>query len=176
MGGIWTGWPSACLILAAFWSEPALAAGSYDPISVSQPLKESRGGIAPRSPEAARLADSVSCRFLATEPGGTGGDCADGENPAAVPGPGVDSAIIFKPVSDGKAQDRVPQDTAAQEDVAAVGVHAVAAALSSVKETKIAAIDLVAFAAAFGKKLVLLLMVVPFLVLKQLFRGRNRQV
>jgi hypothetical protein len=146
------------------------AAGSYDPISLGQPLKVSRSGIAPRSREAAHLTESISCRFLVTEQSGTGGDCAGGENRLAASAPGVASAIIYKPVSDGKDQDRVAQDRVAQDSMAVVGAHAAVGALSTVEEVKVAAVDLLAIALAFGKQLVLFLVVVPFLALKRLFQ------
>jgi hypothetical protein len=175
MGEIFKSGLFAWFVLIAFCGEPALAAGTDNPISLSQPPKASRDRVAPQSPDAAHVTDSMSCRFVATEQGGTGGDCAGGENPAVLPAPGVDSAIIYKPVSEGKAQDRVAQDKVApagvtQDSMAAVGAHAAVGVLSSVKEIQIAAIDLLAFVSAFAKQLVLLLVVLPFLALKRLFQ------
>ena len=283
MGEIVKKWLFAWIVLIAFCGEPALAAGSYTPISLTQPLKVSRGKIAPQSPDAAYFTHDESCRFLVSDQGWTENDCAAVENILAAPAPGIDSAVIYKPVSEGyirfedwsgsKEQideiwtgfveamkdqsqrlnkklvpqgwlvhptldknkaymyyaliidwegrksvnikatlfDRagyvpfviVPEDsavTAAQaqalltrflssytsdpdasyfdfkqgDKVAAIGALGVLATLMGVKVAKVAAVGLFAVALAFGKKLIFLLIVLPFLALRRLFRRRDR--
>jgi hypothetical protein len=175
MGEIFKSGLFAWFVLIAFCGEPALAAGTYNPISLSQPPKASRDRVAPQSPDAAHVTDRYVLSVRRDRAGWDWRRFAGGENPAVLPAPGVDSAIIYKPVSEGKAQDRVAQDKVApagvtQDSMAAVGAHAAVGVLSSVKEIQIAAIDLLAFVSAFAKQLVLLLVVLPFLALKRLFQ------
>src|SRR5262249_52954933 len=56
------------------------------------------------------------------------------------------------------------------DKVAVAGAVGVLAALMGVKVAKVAAVGLFAIALALGKKLVFLLVVVPFLALRRLFR------
>jgi len=90
-----------CIALMAFCSEPVLAAGSYNPTNFTQPLKLSRGKVVPQSPDAAYLSHDDSCRFLVTEQGWENRDCDVIENLLAGPAPGIDSAIVYKPVNEG---------------------------------------------------------------------------
>jgi hypothetical protein len=59
------------------------------------------------------------------------------------------------------------------DKVAAFGVASVLAALLGVKAAKVAAVGLFAVALAFGKKLLFLLLVAPFLALKRMFARRR---
>ena len=61
------------------------------------------------------------------------------------------------------------------DKVAVAGAVGVLAALMGVKVAKIAAVGFFAVALALGKKLVFLLVVVPFLALRRWFRGRRAE-
>jgi Protein of unknown function (DUF2167) len=281
MGGIAKRVLFAWIMLIAGCGAAALSAGSDNPIGFSEPLKLTRGKVVARSPNATYLSHAETCRFLVTEQGWPDGDCDGVENLLAVPVPGIDSAIVYKPVSEGfvrfddwsgskdeidgiwrsfvdamKEQSRqlgkslvpegwlvypkldknraymyyalilnwdghreinikaslfdrsgyipfliVPEgsdidaagvqtlvtrflasytsdpessyfDFKNGDKVAVAGTVGVLAALMGVKVAKVAAIGLLAAALAIGKKLVFLLVVVPFLALRRLFRRR----
>src|SRR5579871_2556487 len=87
--------------LAALNGTPSLAGQDYNPIAFSQPLKLSRGQIFPRSADATYLAHDESCRFLEKEQGWPPGDCDGIDNLLAAPAPGIDSAVVYKPVNEG---------------------------------------------------------------------------
>jgi len=90
--------------LVALCGEPAVAASSYNPIAFAEPLKLSRGKVVARSPDAAYLSHGESCQFLTTEQGWDGGDCDGVENLLVTPAAGIDSAIVYKPISEGYIQ------------------------------------------------------------------------
>ena len=91
----------ACVALAGMGSTPGLAAQDYHPIEFSQPLKLSRGQIFPQFGDATYLSHDESCRFLEKEQGWPPGDCDGVDNLLAAPAPGIDSAVVYKPVNEG---------------------------------------------------------------------------
>ena len=93
-----------CVALVALCCEPVLAAGSYSQLDFTQPLKVSRGKVAPRSAGAAYLSHDDSCQFLVSEQGWETGDCDGVENLLVGPAAGIDSAIVYKPISEGHIQ------------------------------------------------------------------------
>jgi hypothetical protein len=91
----------ASLALAAIGGAAAAGGQDYNPVAFTQPLKLTRGQIVAASPGAAYLSHDESCRLLVSEQGWSPDECGAIENLLAAPAPGIDSALVYKPVYDG---------------------------------------------------------------------------
>jgi hypothetical protein len=87
-----------------FLGEPVIlpaSAQEYDFINFTAPLSVSRGTLTPASSSAARLSPTDICSFTQNEWGWDAAGCQQVEAFVVAPIPGIDTALIERPNSDG---------------------------------------------------------------------------